>query len=81
MVNLTKGQLFCNLLDRKYIRKFRNEVRGIGIGHGGKSGVISFLADKGDSLLWEGNNGISAIHNGVMSCEVRHSWEDVILVQ
>ena len=61
-------------------RKFRNEVRGIGAGHGAKPSVVDFLAGKGDSLPGEGDNSVSAVNNSVMGCEVGHSKENVIVV-
>ena len=42
--------------------------------------VVGFLAGKGDSILGEGDNGVSAVNNRVMSCEVGHSKENVIVV-
>ena len=52
----------------------------MGAGHGAKPGVVGFLECKGDSVLGEGNDGISAINNSIMSCEVGHSKEDIIVV-
>ena len=56
-------------------------MRAIRVGHGAKSRVISFLAGEGNSLVWEGDDDVSGINNGVMSCEVGHSWEHVRVVK
>ena len=47
--------------------EFQYEVRGIGAGHGAKSSVVGFLAGKGDSLLGEGDNPVSAVYYSIMS--------------
>ena len=79
-VNIAQGWQFCDFLGGEYFREFRNEVRGIGAGHGTKPSFVGFLAGKGDSLLGEGDIGVSAVNNSVMSCEVGQSKENLIVV-
>ena len=49
-------------------------------GHGAKSRLVGFLAGKGDSLFGEGDNGVSAINDSIMSRKIGHSQEHVIVV-
>ena len=57
----------------KSIWKLGNKIKCIRICHGMESCIVGFLADKGASFFWEGDDGVSTVNYGVIDCKERHS--------